>query len=121
MDSQTLWYIIVALIGVIAGGAGAGIGTLVRQIAKNPGVVDSSTDFAAAVNANAATAIAISNHLASVDKTLVTQGETLTRIELEQTRMSAAFKQFPETCKLRHENVDENMTRMQGELNFLRK
>ncbi len=127
------WVVVIALIGIIIGGAGGA--TLVRGAVKKIGIdpPDSETNVyaisakAAAEAANAASQIAITlremvgNHLTSLERILQKQGDKLDGMATEQTRLVSAVEQFPRECELRHKAVDENQKRIQVELNALRK
>ncbi len=111
--------IIVLLAGVVIGGAGGQ--ALIRRTLGNTGQSDNGVVTATAATASAAAtaAASLNNHVSHLEEAIAKQWDALNDIRQQQTEIATAFKQFPETCKLRHEAIDHEQQRMQAEIDIL--
>lgn len=127
MTEQILIYVIVALFGVILGGAGGqaivrrAVGNVSNGNGHSGDVAAAATAATAAASAAATAAAALNGHVASLQHAVENQSALLTDIALKQTHLATVFEQFPTTCKLRHDNIEKEQGRMQAEIDTLRK
>ncbi len=121
---QILITIIVLLVGLIVGGAG-GTALIRRATGRtiSPEDTTAATTAAAAATAAAASsaAVALNGQVARLQESVDKQWDTLNNIREQQTHLATAFEQFPEMCKLKHEAIDRDQTRMQAEIDILQK
>ncbi len=121
---QILIGIIVLLVGIIIGGTGGQ--ALVKRTMGNVGQSDNTAATAASAAATAAASAAataaasLDRHVAKLDVSVGKQWDLLNEIRQQQTKMAATLEQFPEMCKLKHEQVDREQTRIQTEIDALR-
>lgn len=133
MSAELTWIIIASLISIIIGGAGGA--ALFRNTAKKfmpPGM--DSTEMqayadsakAAAHAAEAASDIAkafrdtVSVQLTELKTSLKDQNLMLDKLTSEQAKMSTRLDQFPGLCAEKHRRIDENLARVQQEIEKFR-
>ena len=135
MSSTALWIVIAILVGVIVGGAGGA--AIIRSVVKktgissnlDPGEVSAYADSAkaAAHAAEAASEVAkvfretVTTQFAAITASLNSSNEKLDKLNIDQTKLTAAVNQFPLTCTEKHRRTDENQERMQQEINEILK
>lgn len=125
---QILLGVILVLVGVVAGGAGGQ--ALIKKVVSNgvltqrgQDTITFTTSTAIAATATAAAAAAAANtkiltqHIEVTRAFIERNGETLSKIQSEQVRMTAVLEGFSKLCAANHATIDKELLHLQSDIN----